>query len=66
MIQHKMPCFECVCNPICRNKYWTDCLDNCSILIEFFIERRYDFPLSHVIGILKTKRVFKMKYGDRL
>lgn len=56
------PCNECLCMPICRNKDWEDCINECSILLRFFMERRYDFPLhpmSKVLEIIKSKEIFE-------
>ena len=31
------PCFECICNPICRHKHWYETIKDCEIIHSVFI-----------------------------
>ena len=60
------PCYQCVCVPVCGQKFWIDCIAECSLLLEV-----YKYSLSKraghgvqilMIDPLRSKKFFKQKF----
>ena len=57
------PCFECLCNPICRNKKWYDCFDGCQLIMFYYYEMVKNKKISshELINLIKSKKFFEMQ-----
>ena len=60
-----IPCKECICFPVCSNKYRSEVLgftyvshmsNNCCILKEYIDSKKNDFDLSYII--YKIRQLF--------
>lgn len=45
---NNFPCINCICKPICRHKYYSDIINDCSLLSKILVEEE---------GISKTNNI---------
>ena len=55
----RSPCFECICNPLCRNKNWIDSINECSSLSALFQDNNIKW--SETIAMIANKSFFGIK-----
>jgi len=57
------PCFECICNPLCRLKRWSKALIDCTELQKTVREEIDDtLSLGDIINYLDDGKIFEKKF----
>lgn len=69
--KHINPCYQCLCVPICKSKDWHDCINNCSLLNNFFETYLEDSRFSQfndALNSLRYKEFFQLDYleGEKI
>jgi len=60
----KNPCFECICNPICRHKCWTQNIMECKMIHDLYCNVESFLSFTSWVAIvedIKSKKIFEMK-----
>jgi len=55
------PCFQCICNPVCRLKVWTRAITECETLFKMFVHTGCPNVRNVIILDLESKKFFEMK-----
>ena len=67
------PCFECICNPICRNKFWAKAVIDCTLLQKVVYLSLQHISSKHIsskhwdmIKDIESKKFFDIKFLESI